>query len=169
MTRDDARAASAGPPTFPLRSPLPMASGALALGLAGAALLAAAGGGLAWLLAGLSLLLAVAAAVAVHNLVRHEGWAVVVGDDALELPTAPIRGRRRDRIPYGAIGFVGRSPAGEAPVAIIEVEPGPVTRWVREADLRRGTVDELVALVVARVAAVRGPGTAVTVGPPRGR
>ena len=109
--------------------------------------------------------LALLAAVAAWNLVRHEGWAVVLADDALELPRAPYASARRDRIPYAAISFVGLSPdsRGEGEVVVIHVEPGPQLRWIRQADLAAGSATEIARLVMERVSARRGPGQVVRI------
>jgi hypothetical protein len=155
---------------FPMRSRLLASFGALVL-FAGGALFAFAiretrfGGSFTLLLAGLSAAIAVLAGIAVVNLLRHEGWAVVLADDALELPAAPYRTRWRDRLPYAAISFVGLSPGppGGADTVVIHVEPGPQLRWIRQADLETGNVVEIARLLVERVSAHRGEGKVVTV------
>jgi hypothetical protein len=164
------RAVNRGRAEYPMRSRLPASIGALVL-FAGCALFAFAiretprfGGSFALLLAGLSAAMAVLAGVAIVNLLRHEGWAVVFADDALELPAAPYRTTRRDRLPYADISFVGLSPGpGAADTLVIHVEPGPQLRWIRQADLEAGHVVELARLLVERVSAYRGEGSVVRV------
>jgi hypothetical protein len=152
-----------GPVTYPMWSRLPAALGALAL-FGGCALFAfATRGGMIDSTLGLALgvgsaALAALAAVAVVNLLRHEGWAVVLADDALELPSAPYRTARRDRVPYEAIEEVGIYPAppATAEAVLIHVSPGSQLRYVRQDDLQRGTVAELARALIERVRERRG-------------
>ncbi len=51
------------------------------------------------LLGVLSAGMAALSVVGIVNLLRHEGWAVVLTEDALELPTAPYRSGRRESFP----------------------------------------------------------------------
>lgn len=132
-----------------LRSPLPqvatMAVGATAAAAAGLAV----GGAIGLGLLALGLPLGGAAVIAWRNLGRHEGWAVVVGADALELPAAPVRGRRRDRIPYGQIAELVVSPE----VIVLGLAAPAATRWIRARDLIDGDLAALAAAIRARVEA----------------
>jgi hypothetical protein len=101
--------------------------------------------------------LTVMAVVALVNLLRHEGWEVVLADDAIELPGTPFASRRRDRIPYAAIEFVGLAPDLQQPEAVVfHVAPGPRARWIRQADLAAGDVKQIARALVERVRAHRG-------------
>lgn len=154
--------------SYPMRSRLPASFGALVL-FGGCALFAfAARGGLLdgtlALLLGLGSLAFVAmAAVSIVNLMLHEGWEVVLAEDAIELPAAPYRSRRRERFPYAAIEFVGLapSPPDEPEMVVIHVSPEPHIRWIRGADLEAGTVTEVARRLIERVSDVRGDGRVV--------
>lgn len=149
-------------PQYPMRSRLPLCVCALVL-FAGCALLffATRGslfGSTAGLVLGvLSAGMAAVAVLAIVNLLRHEGWSVVLADDALELPTAPYRSSRRDRLPYAAIASIGLAPAPPKQPAtiVIHLGPGSQTRWINQADLRAGSVTEIARLLVERVEACR--------------
>jgi hypothetical protein len=114
---------------------------------------------MALLSVGMTLLAGFAAA----NLLRHEGWSVVITANTLELPTAPYKSSKRDRIPLASIEFVGlaRDPRGEATAVMIHISPGPQIRWIRRADLSTGTVTEIASLLADRVTALRGEGRIV--------
>ncbi|MBS2030821.1 MAG: hypothetical protein JST54_23155 [Deltaproteobacteria bacterium] len=103
----------------------------------------------------LSAAMTVPAALAVFNLVTHEGWSVVIGEDALELPGAPFRSRKRDRIAYTSIRFLAASPAPpqEPTLLLIHLSPPAPTRWVKQRDLRSGSLAMLARVLVARVSA----------------
>ena len=81
-----------------------------------------------------------------RNLRRHEGWVVVVGADALELPMAPVRGPRRERVPYAQIAGLRES---ADVLVILGVPPAPV-RWIRARDLIDGDLAALAAAIRAR-------------------
>jgi hypothetical protein len=157
---------SAGPVTFRLRSPLLLVLGATILFAACTVFFFISGRSA--VLGGLSVLLAAGGLVATMNVVTHEGWAVVLGADALELPRAPLVSRRRDRIPYADIGYVGLTDpnplvrAGPSePMVLVEVGPKPTVRWIRQADLRAATIADVARQIIARVTAVRGEGSLV--------
>ncbi|MBL8627055.1 MAG: hypothetical protein JNK64_37545 [Myxococcales bacterium] len=86
------------------------------------------------------------AELARRNLRHHEGWAVVVGADALELPMAPVRGRHRERIAYAQIAGLRESPD----VLVIQMVPPVPTRWIRARDLVGGDLAALAAAIRAR-------------------
>ena len=154
--------------SYPMRSRLPASIAGLVLFAGGSLFCFETRGTLfgstVGLLAGVgSAALAMLALVAIVNLVRHEGWSVVLASDALELPTAPYRSSRRERVPYAAISFVGLSPdpPAESEVVVIHVGSGPQIRWVRQADLCTGTVTEIARLLIERVSTLHGGGSVV--------
>jgi hypothetical protein len=149
-------------PRYPMRSRLPLSVCALLL-FGGCALFfltpgSLFGGAVGTVLGILSAGIAAVAGLAVVNLVRHEGWAVVLADDALELPAAPYRSSRRDRLPYAAIARVALWPAPPhtPTTVVVHVGPGPQVRWINQADLRTGSVAEIARLLVERVDRSRG-------------
>lgn len=86
------------------------------------------------------------AELARRNLRHHEGWALVVGADALELPMAPVRGRHRERIAYAQITALRESPD----VLVIQLAPPAPTRWIRARDLIGGDLAAVAAAIRAR-------------------
>ncbi|MBK8172894.1 MAG: hypothetical protein IPK60_21530 [Sandaracinaceae bacterium] len=155
---------------FPLRPRTPQAVGGVVLFGVGALYFYAVRGvganGTVYLVcAALSLGMAVAALVAVFNLMTHEGFAIVLTHDAIELPRAPYRSRRRERIPLAAIEAVSFSP--EPPAApdmvILHVLPGPTLRWIRQDALESDTAADVARLLIERVTALRGPGRGVDI------
>jgi hypothetical protein len=108
----------------------------------------------------LSAVMAACAGLAVRNLRGHEGWAVVLAEDALEIPGAPFRSRRRDRIPYTAIFALALAPPPPAApeIVIVEASSEPGARWIRQEDLVEGELRDLYRALEERVRRRRGPG-----------
>ena len=57
------------------------------------------------------------AVIAFINLVRHEGYSVVIDPNGLELPHAPFRSSRRFAVPWKDVGGVFVSPSPPAPAS----------------------------------------------------
>jgi hypothetical protein len=97
------------------------------------------------------------AAVTAVNLARHDGWLVVLADDAIELPATSMELRpRRDRVPYEVIEWVGLAPRPRMIVISVSREPTP--RYVCQSDLGVGTVAEIARELTERVNAFQRVG-----------
>jgi hypothetical protein len=126
--------------------------------------------GLAILACGcLSLVLPVSGVVAFVNLLRHEGWSVVLDAHGIELPRAPVYSARRERIPWSAVTFVGLSPASadRAECVVFHVAAPGGYRHILQRDLVTGTVADIARLAIERVSELRGRGTVAHVEYPR--
>lgn len=137
---------------FPLKSPLPKAiAGAIVFWL-GALVMGFAGTTAGRLLAGLVGAAALVMSASVVNLLRHEGWAVVVTNDGVELLEAAMTSSKRTKLSWDDIIGVGVSPAPpEKPdVLVFDVKAGG-QRWVRREDLVDGNLESVISAVLLQL------------------
>lgn len=134
--------------TFPLKSPLPKAIGGTVVFSFGAIAMALTQSTAGYLLAGLSGAAALVMSASLVNLLRHEGWAVVVTSEGVELLEAAMTSSKRTRLSWDDITNVGVSPAPPAKpdVLVFDLKNGG-QRWVQREDL----VDEKLESVISAV------------------
>ncbi|MBL8936780.1 MAG: hypothetical protein JNM69_19630 [Archangium sp.] len=133
---------------FPLKNPLPKAIAGTVVFWLGALAMALTHSTAGYLLAGLAAAAAVVMSASLVNLLRHEGWAVVVTNDGVELLEPAMTSSKRTRLSWDDIANVGVAPAPPAKpdVLVFDVKSGG-QRWVRREDL----VDERLEAVISAV------------------
>jgi len=138
--------------TFPLKSPLPKAIGGSIVFWLGAIAMGLSGTTAGLLLAGLVAAAAVVMSASVVNLLRHEGWAVVVTSDGVELLEAAMTSSKRTKLAWDEIADVGVSPAPpEKPeVLVFDLKVGG-QRWVRRDDLVDGQLEPVISAVLLQL------------------
>lgn len=138
--------------TFPLKSPLPKAIAGAVVFWLGAIAMGVAGTTAGLLLAGLVGAAAVVMSLSVVNLLRHEGWSVVVTNEGVELLEAAMTSAKRTRVSWDDITDVGVSPAPPAKpeVLVFDVKAGG-QRWVRREDLVDGQLESVISAVLLQL------------------
>jgi hypothetical protein len=140
--------------SFPFKSPLPRTVVATVVFLGGAALLVASRTAAGYALGAFAGSAGLAMAFSLVNLLRHEGWAVVVTEAGVELLDSALGSTRRAKLTWEEIASVGVSPSPPEPpqVLLFELTNGE-QRWVRREDLADEKLEPVINAVVLRLKA----------------